>query len=77
MYIYVYECDGHKACNTISPSFYGFSHYCIILVCVLAPEVASMHPYGHASDWWSLGILMFALLVGQVCKSSLLGGTFL
>jgi len=36
-------------------------------VFVSAPEVASMRPYGHASDWWSLGILMFALLVGQVC----------
>jgi len=35
-------------------------------MCVSAPEVASMRPYGHASDWWSLGILMFALLVGQV-----------
>jgi len=39
-----------------------------VYVCALsAPEVARMHPYGHASDWWSLGILMFALLVGQVC----------
>ena len=40
------------------------------VVCVSAPEVASMHPYGHASDWWSLGVLMFALLVGQVYRSS-------
>jgi len=42
---------------------------------VSAPEVASMHPYGHASDWWSLGILMFALLVGQVCISSFFSNT--
>ena len=32
-----------------------------------APEVANAEPYGHAADWWSLGILMYALLTGQVC----------
>lgn len=37
-----------------------------------APEVASAQPYGHATDWWSLGILMYALLCGRVCRFFLL-----
>lgn len=32
---------------------------------LMAPEILSMQPYGHAADWWSLGIIMYALLVGQ------------
>lgn len=31
----------------------------------IAPEILSMQPYGHSADWWSLGILMYALLVGR------------
>jgi len=51
---------------------YALSVYCPSVCLLSAPEVASMRPYGHASDWWSLGILMFALLVGQVCSNTLL-----
>jgi len=52
-----------EACNT---DFSLSLQSVCLCVCVTAPEIATMHPYGHASDWWSLGILMFALLVGQV-----------
>ncbi|KAL7672853.1 hypothetical protein ACOME3_007733 [Neoechinorhynchus agilis] len=31
----------------------------------IAPEVLTVSPYDHAVDWWSLGILMYALLVGS------------
>ncbi|XP_039527193.1 ribosomal protein S6 kinase-related protein [Pimephales promelas] len=30
----------------------------------MAPEVLSGGPYGHAADWWSLGILIYALATG-------------
>lgn len=31
----------------------------------MAPEVLAAQPYSHAADWWSLGIMMYALLVGR------------
>lgn len=31
----------------------------------IAPEVVNAKPYGHATDWWSLGILAFVLLSGK------------
>lgn len=31
-----------------------------------APEVLSGGPYNHVADWWSLGILLFALATGKV-----------
>eukprot|EP00656_Telonema_subtile_P017255 TRINITY_DN19229_c0_g1_i1.p1 TRINITY_DN19229_c0_g1~~TRINITY_DN19229_c0_g1_i1.p1 ORF type:complete len:396 (+),score=95.27 TRINITY_DN19229_c0_g1_i1:627-1814(+) len=31
----------------------------------LAPEILSSQPYGKACDWWTVGILMFELLVGR------------
>lgn len=31
----------------------------------MAPEVLAVYPYGHTADWWSLGILMYAMLVGK------------
>ncbi|XP_051717916.1 ribosomal protein S6 kinase-related protein isoform X2 [Ctenopharyngodon idella] len=30
----------------------------------MAPEVLSGGPYSHAADWWSLGILIYALATG-------------
>lgn len=33
---------------------------------ISAPEVVNAKPYGHATDWWSLGILAFVLLSGKV-----------
>lgn len=31
-----------------------------------APEVLSGGPYNHAADWWSLGIMLFSLVTGEV-----------
>ncbi|XP_052800217.1 ribosomal protein S6 kinase-related protein-like isoform X2 [Mya arenaria] len=31
----------------------------------MAPEVLAVYPYGHTADWWSLGILVYAMLVGK------------
>ncbi|CAG0882623.1 unnamed protein product [Cyprideis torosa] len=35
----------------------------------MAPEVLSSQPYTHAVDWWSLGILAYALLQGKYPSS--------
>ena len=32
---------------------------------VVAPEVLYGQEYDHAADWWTLGILMYALLMGE------------
>ena len=37
-----------------------------VSLCFVAPEVLAVYPYGHTADWWSLGILMYAMLVGKV-----------
>ncbi|KAM9320674.1 ribosomal protein S6 kinase-related protein [Gastrophryne carolinensis] len=31
----------------------------------MAPEVLSGGPYSHSADWWSLGVLLYALAVGE------------
>ncbi|XP_020659127.3 ribosomal protein S6 kinase-related protein [Pogona vitticeps] len=31
----------------------------------MAPEVLSGGPYAHAADWWSMGVLLFALATGK------------
>ncbi|CAF0765918.1 unnamed protein product [Brachionus calyciflorus] len=31
----------------------------------MAPEILSVEPYDHAVDWWSLGILIYALISGE------------
>ncbi|XP_049787214.1 serine/threonine-protein kinase S6KL [Schistocerca cancellata] len=36
----------------------------------MAPDIVSMEPYGHAVDWWSLGVIMCCLLTGEDKKSS-------
>ena len=47
-----------------------FSPFHFLFLYLLAPEVLNMKPYGHSADWWSLGIIMYALLLGQVCIKS-------
>lgn len=39
-----------------------------------APEVLSGGPYSHAADWWSLGVLLFALASGEVSSVGCKGG---
>uniref|UniRef100_A0A672HJW4 Ribosomal protein S6 kinase related a n=1 Tax=Salarias fasciatus TaxID=181472 RepID=A0A672HJW4_SALFA len=31
----------------------------------MAPEVLCGGPYSHAADWWSLGVMLFALVTGE------------
>ena len=38
----------------------------------LAPEKVMCEVYGTAVDWWSLGILIFEMLTGNVCPTMLL-----
>lgn len=33
----------------------------------LAPEVLTETSYTRAVDWWGLGVLIFEMLVGEVC----------
>ncbi|OUC43397.1 hypothetical protein D917_09804 [Trichinella nativa] len=33
----------------------------------LAPEVLSESMYTRSVDWWGLGVLIFEMLVGEVC----------
>ncbi|XP_038670648.1 ribosomal protein S6 kinase-related protein-like isoform X3 [Scyliorhinus canicula] len=32
----------------------------------MAPEVLRGSPYNHTADWWSLGVLLFALVTGKL-----------
>lgn len=41
----------------------------IFLPCFVAPEILSGEAYTHVVDWWSLGVVMFTLLVGKVTLS--------
>lgn len=34
----------------------------------LAPEVLTDTSYTRAVDWWGLGVLIYEMLVGEVCK---------
>lgn len=45
-------------CVVLSKSIYTPPH--------TAPEVLGGGPYNHAADWWSLGILLYALATGKV-----------
>ena len=49
-----YSCDPHNVC------------VCVCVCVIAAPEVLTVYPYDHAADWWSLGILMYTMLLGKV-----------
>jgi serine/threonine protein kinase len=36
------------------------------ILSLIAPELMRLMPYGHAVDWWALGIIAYCLLDGQV-----------
>ena len=40
--------------------------YCYILTNPTAPEILNGKPYSYEVDWWSLGVVMYTLLVGKV-----------
>lgn len=43
----------------------------------LAPEVLTDTSYTRAVDWWGLGVLIFEMLVGEVCIQCLITAIYL
>ena len=37
-----------------------------------APEIIQAMPYNYAVDWWSMGVVLFELIVGKVQKCDIL-----
>jgi serine/threonine protein kinase len=33
----------------------------------MAPDILLEKPYGRAVDWWAFGVLLYEMLLGQVC----------
>ena len=44
----------------------SYSWFYLLCLFCLAPEILNNESYTHAVDWWSLGVLMYAMLVGEV-----------
>ena len=55
----------------LCPHYCNIKHYycvachTVILIYITAPEVLYCQEYDHSADWWTLGILMYALLMGE------------
>uniref|UniRef100_A0A3Q0RNN6 Ribosomal protein S6 kinase related a n=1 Tax=Amphilophus citrinellus TaxID=61819 RepID=A0A3Q0RNN6_AMPCI len=43
----------------------GIMHRDIKYMGEISPEILSGGPYNHATDWWSLGIMLFSLATGE------------
>lgn len=43
--------------------------YCYILTNPTAPEILNGKPYSREVDWWSLGVVMYTLLIGKVAAA--------
>lgn len=71
----------HHLCTKLTFSVITAWPLCFSCLVWAAPEVLSGGPYSHAADWWSLGILLFALVTGKVmghkrCIYSFQSGNF-
>lgn len=58
----------HRSCTKKNLLFSAITSGAFYFSCLVraAPEVLSGGPYSHAADWWSLGVLLFALVTGKV-----------
>ena len=61
---YLYKGSTKALCFCECRSYNAYS-ICNFDYSVVAPEVLYGQEYDHAADWWTLGILMYALLMGE------------